>query len=145
MSKPQYPGFHGWTVERNAGPNGRHEFLFRKDHPEGKDGKLTVWSTGGDGADPMIAYLAGKRDALAEDIRVSTEDDRALWQERFDAVNREIIAGKVQRHIPKMRERGESEADVRTYAIGRLDAAGYSLTETAKILDSVPAAPAEQG
>jgi hypothetical protein len=138
MSKPQYPGFHGWTVERNAGPNGRHEFLFRKDHPEGKDGKLTVWSTGGDGADPMIAYLAGKRDALAEDIRVSTEDDKTLWQERFDAVNREGIAGKVQRHMAKMAERGEPETDIRTYAIGRLDAAGFSLGEMARIVDAAP-------
>ena len=127
----EWSHFDGWTVEYREGANGRHEFLFRKEHDDGKDGKLTVWATVGADNDPEIAYLAGKRDAYAEDVRVSSPDDTSLWQGRFDAAQRDVVAGKVRRRLAKGFETPE---EGRKYAIDRLSTAGFTLTEMGAIL-----------
>lgn len=130
MSKARFPDFDGWTVAYQARET-RHELLFTKPHPAGKDGKLTVWATIGADGDPQIAYLVGKRDAYAEDVRVSPPDDVALWQERFAAAQRAVVAGKIRRRLA----RGfDTPAQATAYATERMVKAGFSFAEMAEVM-----------
>lgn len=130
-TKQAYPDFDGWTVEYTERADGKHEFLFRKASEAGKDGKLTVWSSIGADSDPQIAYLAGKRDALAEDVRVSAPDDAAEATARFNAAHRDVVAGKVRRRLAKGFDTPE---DARRYAVDRLAGAGFSFSDMGAFL-----------
>jgi hypothetical protein len=156
-----YPDFDGWTVERRMGANARTEFLFTKPHPRGKAGRLTVWSSIGYGKDPEIAYLAGKRDALAEDVRVSGDPDlydklmlrqailqngesesaRQSYDNAYAAFAASTDEGTVDRFNAAHRavvagkvRRGVSKGFGRDYALNRLDKAGFSLKEIGDVI-----------
>jgi hypothetical protein len=126
MGTKQYPDFNGWSVEYTERSDGKHEFLFLKASEAGKNGKLTVWATTGAGTDPEIAYLVGKRDALAEDVRVSSPDDRDAATQRFDAAHRDVVAGKVRRRLAKGFDTPEA---ARQYVVERLSGAGFTFAE----------------
>jgi hypothetical protein len=131
MAKNEYPDFDGWTVTYTERPDGKHEFLFLKESEAGKDGKLTVWASTGADTDPEVAYLAGKRDAYAEDVRVSPPDDVSLATARFDAAHRDVVAGKVRRRLAKG---FDSDDEARKYAIERLSGAGFKMAEIGAFL-----------
>lgn len=135
MAKDEFPGFDGWAVEHSTGGNGRHEFMFRKDHPAGKDGKLTVWSVVGSESDPMIAYLSGKREAHAEDLRVASTNETEAAQKKFDASHQAVVKGKVERHVVKALDRGEDPHKVGEYAAARLLGAGIPIGDAQSVLE----------
>jgi hypothetical protein len=156
-----YPDFDGWTVERRLGANARTEFLFTKPDPRGKAGRLTVWSSIGHDKDPEIAYLAGKRDALAEDVRVSGDPDlyaallvrQAILQsadigtarESYENAYAAFTASTDQTAVEHFNaahravvagkvRRGVAKGFGREYALNRLDQAGFSLQEIGDVL-----------
>jgi hypothetical protein len=133
MAKAQeFADFDGWTVEYADRSDGKHQFLFTKPSEDGKDGKLTVWSSIGADGDPEIAYLAGKRDALAEDVRVAHPDDADAATQRFNAAHRDVVAGKVRRRLAKGFETPEL---ARQYVVERLTGAGFKLADIGAFLE----------
>ncbi len=164
-----YPDFDGWTVEQRTGDNGRTEFQFSKPHPRGKAGKLVVWSSIGADKDPTIAYLAGKRDAIAEDVRVSGDPDlyselqvrkailnsttgvryasaRESYENAYAAFAASCDPALVQRFDDAQRDvvagkvkRGIAKGFGRDYALNRLAGAGFSLQAITDMMGPEPA------
>lgn len=120
---------HGWAVTRSKRPNGAHVFTFVKDHPSGKNGRLAVSSSS---ANEEVGYQVGLRDALMEDVRVSTKDDEGIWLERMHEANRDVVIGKVRRLLAK-KDRFPDRQARDAYAIPRLVNAGVPLARIAEI------------
>jgi hypothetical protein len=81
--------FHGWTVETD---DERNVVTMTKpsDHPSAKNGRLLVRVTGGKDTPPEITRAVAERDALAEDVRTASPDDRATWQARRDDAHQKV-------------------------------------------------------
>ena len=123
----EFPGFDGWEVSYDDDGD-HHRFAFTKEHPAGKNGYLFVSTRIAAAKDPMIAYLAGVRDAYAEDLRVSPPDDRDLWEGRFRRADANVVLGKVVR--------GQARGFPRDHAVARLMSAGFSMAQIGDILGS---------
>lgn len=120
---------YGWDVKYDKA---RNRVTAIKEHPKGKPfgdtARLVVHSTGGPDTPREIVELEARYEMMAEEIRVSTADDRKLWEERRDTVNREIVTGKVQRAL--------AQGAPLDYAVQRLQAVGVPASEMGAILAS---------